>query len=168
MRRGQFLCTLNHCFHKTVLVAQIGVTLKRKLNARIRRCTTDLSVQLVAVLCYQRSNKRNWVVVGKFRSEMKIRVEAFEYIEETFSCIESKHYCKRIVDVTPVKRLDIRYTRYTYDAPFVSANCWYRYSAIGRHLRDAHGNIDLLNESQFRMLKNVTRNGIVSFTKCCT
>ena len=29
----------------------------------------------------------------------------------------------------------------------------YRYSAIGRHLRDAHGNIDLLNESQFRMLK---------------
>ena len=30
-------------------------------------------------------------------------------------------------------------------------------SAIGHHLRDAHGNIDLLNESQFRMLK-----------KCCT
>ena len=29
----------------------------------------------------------------------------------------------------------------------------HRYSAIGRHLRDAHGNIDLLNESQFRMLK---------------
>ena len=28
-----------------------------------------------------------------------------------------------------------------------------RYSAIGRHLRDAHGNIDLLNESQFRTLK---------------
>ena len=44
----------------------------------------------------------------------------------------------------------------------------YRYSAIGRHLRDAHGNIDLLNESQFRMPKNVARNGIVSFMKCCT
>ena len=29
----------------------------------------------------------------------------------------------------------------------------HRYSAIGRHLRDAHRNIDLLNESQFRMLK---------------
>ena len=29
----------------------------------------------------------------------------------------------------------------------------HRYSAIGRHLRDAHGNIDLLNESQFRTLK---------------
>ena len=29
----------------------------------------------------------------------------------------------------------------------------HRYSAIGRHLRDAHGNVDLLNESQFRMLK---------------
>ena len=29
----------------------------------------------------------------------------------------------------------------------------HRYSAIGRHLRDAHGNIGLLNESQFRMLK---------------
>ena len=29
----------------------------------------------------------------------------------------------------------------------------HRYSAIGRHLRDAHGNIDLLNDSQFRMLK---------------
>ena len=29
----------------------------------------------------------------------------------------------------------------------------HRYSAIGRHLRDAHGNIDLLSESQFRMLK---------------
>ena len=28
----------------------------------------------------------------------------------------------------------------------------HRCSAIGRHLRDAHGNIDLLNESQFRML----------------
>ena len=27
------------------------------------------------------------------------------------------------------------------------------YSAIGRHLRDSHGNIDLLNESHFRMLK---------------
>ena len=27
------------------------------------------------------------------------------------------------------------------------------YSAIGRHLRDALGNIDLLNESQFRILK---------------
>ena len=29
----------------------------------------------------------------------------------------------------------------------------HRYSAIGRNLRDAHGNIGLLNESQFRMLK---------------
>ena len=29
----------------------------------------------------------------------------------------------------------------------------HQYSAIGRHLRDAHGNIDLLNESQFRILK---------------
>ena len=29
----------------------------------------------------------------------------------------------------------------------------HRYSAIGRHLRDAHWNIDLLNESQFRTLK---------------
>ena len=29
----------------------------------------------------------------------------------------------------------------------------HRYSAIGRHLRDAHGNIDLLNDSQFRILK---------------
>ena len=29
----------------------------------------------------------------------------------------------------------------------------HRYSAIGRHLRDAHGNIDLLNEGQFRILK---------------
>ena len=44
----------------------------------------------------------------------------------------------------------------------------HRYSAIGRHLRDIHGNIHLLNESQFRMLKNVARNGIVSFTKCYT
>ena len=25
----------------------------------------------------------------------------------------------------------------------------HRYSAFGRHLTDAHGNIDLLNESQF-------------------
>ena len=33
----------------------------------------------------------------------------------------------------------------------------HRYSAIGRHLRDAHGNIDLLNESQFRMLKKCRR-----------
>ena len=30
MRRGQFLCTMNHCFDKTLLVAQIGVTLKMK------------------------------------------------------------------------------------------------------------------------------------------
>ena len=29
----------------------------------------------------------------------------------------------------------------------------HRYSFIGRHLRDANGNIDLLNESQFGMLK---------------
>ena len=29
----------------------------------------------------------------------------------------------------------------------------HRYSTIGRHLRDAHRNIDLLNKSQFRMLK---------------
>ena len=29
----------------------------------------------------------------------------------------------------------------------------HRYSAIGRHLRDANGNIDLLNERHFRMLK---------------
>ena len=29
----------------------------------------------------------------------------------------------------------------------------HRYIAIGRYLRDAHGNIDLLNESQIRMLK---------------
>ena len=27
------------------------------------------------------------------------------------------------------------------------------HSAIGRHLRDAYGNIELLNESQFRMLE---------------
>ena len=33
----------------------------------------------------------------------------------------------------------------------------HRYSAIGRHLRDAHGNIDLLNESQFRMLKKCSK-----------
>ena len=44
----------------------------------------------------------------------------------------------------------------------------HRYSAIDRHLRDAHGNVDLLSESQFRMLKNVARNGIVLFMKCCT
>ena len=43
-------------------------------------------------------------MVGKFHSEMNTRVESIEYIEETFSCIESRHYCKRIVDVTPVKR----------------------------------------------------------------
>jgi len=30
MRRGQFLCTINHCFDKTVLVEQIGVTLEMK------------------------------------------------------------------------------------------------------------------------------------------
>ena len=29
----------------------------------------------------------------------------------------------------------------------------HRYVAIGHHLKDAHGNIDLLNESHFRMLK---------------
>ena len=29
----------------------------------------------------------------------------------------------------------------------------YLYSAIGHPLRDTHGNIDLLNESQFRILK---------------
>ena len=29
----------------------------------------------------------------------------------------------------------------------------HRYSAIGHHLRDAHGNIDLLNENQCTMLK---------------
>ena len=29
----------------------------------------------------------------------------------------------------------------------------HQYSAIGRHLRDAHKNIDLLNESQFRTIK---------------
>ena len=39
MRRGQFLCTMNHCFDKTLLVAQIGVTLKVKLKARVRRFT---------------------------------------------------------------------------------------------------------------------------------
>ena len=33
----------------------------------------------------------------------------------------------------------------------------HRYSAIGRHPRDAHGNIGLLNESQFRMLKKCSR-----------
>ena len=33
----------------------------------------------------------------------------------------------------------------------------HRYSAIGRHLRDAHGNIDLLNESQFRTLKECSK-----------
>ena len=33
----------------------------------------------------------------------------------------------------------------------------HRYSAIGRHLRDAHGNIDLLGESQFRILKKCSR-----------
>jgi len=31
----------------------------------------------------------------------------------------------------------------------------HRYSAIGRHLRDAHGNLDVLNESQFRMVKKM-------------
>ena len=38
----------------------------------------------------------------------------------------------------------------------------HRYSAIGRHLRNAHGTIDLLNESQFTMLMysilNVLKN----------
>ena len=46
--------------------------------------------------------------------------------------------------------------RRIYDAPFVSTHCRSS-SAIGRYRSDAHGNIDLLNESQFRML-----------TKCST
>ena len=42
----------------------------------------------------------------------------------------------------------------------------HRYSAIGRHLRDAHGKIDLLNESQFRTCLLYTspspRDGLLS------
>ena len=47
----------------------------------------------------------------------------------------------------------------------------HRYSAIqGRHLRDAHGNIGLLNESQFRMLKKRSTKWdcLQLFMKCCT
>ena len=44
----------------------------------------------------------------------------------------------------------------------------HRYSAIGRHLKDAQGNVNLLNESQFRVLKNAAQNGIAWSTKCCT
>ena len=48
---------------------------------------------------------------------------------------------------------DSNYLRYTTHHLFQRIGD-HRYSAIGHHLRDALGNIDLLNESQFRMLKN--------------
>jgi len=35
----------------------------------------------------------------------------------------------------------------------------HRYSAIGRHLRDPHRNIGLLNESQFRFLLDIWKPG---------
>ena len=48
---------------------------------------------------------------------------------------------------------DSNYFRYTMRHLFQRAAADHRYSAISRHLRDAHGNIDLLNESQLRTLK---------------
>ena len=47
---------------------------------------------------------------------------------------------------------DSKYGRYTTRHLFQRI-ADHRYCAIGRRLRDAHGNIDLLNESQFRMVK---------------
>ena len=44
----------------------------------------------------------------------------------------------------------------------------HQYSAIGGHLRDGHGNIDLLNDTNLECLKNEAGNGIVLFMKCCT
>ena len=90
-------------------------------------------------------------------------VESIECIEETFSYIESRHYCKRIVNVPRI--VNQHSVVYCFKCVLCDSNyvgCTtrhlfqriadHRYSAIGRHLRDAHGNIDLLNESQFRML----------------
>ena len=54
---------------------------------------------------------------------------------------------------------DSNYVRYTTRHLFQRI-ADHRYSAIGRHLRDAH---DILNE----WLKNIARNGIVLFMKCC-
>ena len=42
----------------------------------------------------------------------------------------------------------------------------HRYSAIGRHLRDAHGTYSM--RASLECLKNAARNGIVLFMKCCT
>ena len=47
---------------------------------------------------------------------------------------------------------DSNYVGYTTRHLFQSI-ADHRYSAIGHHLRDVHGNIDFHNESQFRMLK---------------
>ena len=46
---------------------------------------------------------------------------------------------------------DSNYVRYTTRHLFQHV-ADHRYSAIGHHLRDAHGSIDLLNESQFRIM----------------
>ncbi|CAH3114554.1 unnamed protein product, partial [Pocillopora meandrina] len=70
-------------------------------------------------------------------------------LKEIKPCIVSQHsvvYCFKC-DLS-----DSNYVGYTTHHLFQRITD-HRYSAIGRHLRDAHGNIDLLNESQFRMLK---------------
>ena len=96
---------------------------------------------------FSRGKKRNWKLktwVGPKAEEIKPRIVNQHSVVCCFKC----DLC------------DSNYDGYTTRLLFQRI-ADHRYSAIGRHLRDAHGNIDLLNESQFWMLKNVARNGNV-------
>ena len=70
-------------------------------------------------------------------------------LKEIKPCFVNQH---RVVYCFKCDLCDSNYVGYTTRDLFQRI-ADHRYSAIGRHLRDAHGNIDLLNESQFRMLK---------------
>ena len=70
-------------------------------------------------------------------------------LKEMKPCIIIQH---SIVYCFKCDLCDSNYVRYTTHCLF-QCIADHSYSAIGCHMRDAHENIDLLNESQFRMLK---------------
>ena len=70
-------------------------------------------------------------------------------LKEMKPCIINQH---SIVYCFKCDLCDSNYVGYTTHCLF-QCIADHRYSAIGCHMRDAHENIDLLNESQFRMLK---------------
>ena len=66
--------------------------------------------------------------------------------------LKLKEIKPRIVNQQKCDLCDSNYVGYTTHHLFQRI-ADHRYSTVGRYLRDAHGNIDLLNQSQFRILK---------------